>query len=43
MVIVDEGGRGVPEITVEGALLKTTTCSMILCSKSLKAIMLAVW
>lgn len=37
MVVVDEGGRGVPETAVEGALLKTTTCSMILCSKSLIA------
>lgn len=36
MVVVDEGGRGVPETAVEGALLKTT-CSMILCSKSLIA------
>lgn len=35
MVVVVEGGRGVPETMVEGALLKTVTCSMILCSKSL--------
>ena len=35
MVVVVQGGTGVPETMVEGALLKTVTCSMILCSKSL--------